>query len=164
MNMKNRKRRFLICFLVMIVALLIAAMFAGCDEDSSEQCEHPNKTLINQSSPTCTQDGSASYLCDDCGAKWDIILPAQHTEAVSDAIAPTCTETGLTEGKYCTVCQAVLIEQQVIPALGHEEEIVNSQDSTCTVAGFVNYHCTVCGASRTVELALVAHTYDSGII
>lgn len=41
-----------------------------------------------------------------------------HTEAVDKAVEPTCTETGLTEGKHCSVCSAVLVEQKVVPALG----------------------------------------------
>ncbi len=41
-----------------------------------------------------------------------------HTEAVDKAVEPTCTKTGLTEGKHCSVCSAVLVEQKVVPALG----------------------------------------------
>ena len=35
-------------------------------------------------------------------------------------MAATCTTSGLTEGKHCSVCGAVLTAQQVVPALGHQ--------------------------------------------
>ena len=49
------------------------------------------------------------------------VVPANgHTEVIDAAKAPTCTETGLTEGKHCSVCGAVLTAQQSVPALGHD--------------------------------------------
>ena len=42
-----------------------------------------------------------------------------HTPVTDPAIEPTCTEAGKTEGSHCSVCNAVLVAQQTLPALGH---------------------------------------------
>ena len=42
-----------------------------------------------------------------------------HTPVIDPAIEPTCTEAGKTEGSHCSVCNAVLVAQEVVPALGH---------------------------------------------
>jgi hypothetical protein len=66
-----------------------------------------------------------------------------HAEVVDAAVAPTCTETGLTEGKHCSVCDEVLIARTVIAPKGHTySEIITAP--TCTEQGFTTHAC-VCG-------------------
>lgn len=43
-----------------------------------------------------------------------------HTSIRDEREEPTCTETGLTEGSHCLICGEILVEQGVIPALGHD--------------------------------------------
>ena len=43
-----------------------------------------------------------------------------HTEAIDAAVPATCTTDGLTEGKHCSYCEAVLTAQNVVPAFGHD--------------------------------------------
>lgn len=43
-----------------------------------------------------------------------------HIAKKLEAVEPTCTEPGLTEGEECIICGAILKEQEEIPALGHE--------------------------------------------
>ncbi|MBR5881511.1 MAG: hypothetical protein IKZ16_07460, partial [Clostridia bacterium] len=57
-----------------------------------------------------------------------------HTAATDAAVAPTCTETGLTEGSHCSVCEAVITAQEKVPATGHTKSdwINDKQAKPCT--------------------------------
>ena len=57
----------------------------------------------------------------------------------------TCTENGLTNGKYCTRCNTELEAQSVITATGHKTETVKGTPATCTENGLKDgIYCTVC--------------------
>ena len=101
---------------------------------------------------TCT----TAQTCTVCGAE---LAPALgHTEVVDAAEAPTCTATGLTEGKHCSVCNAVLDAQEVVPATGHSyNEVVTAP--TCTEAGYTTYTCTCGDTYVSDEVAALGHSW-----
>ena len=72
---------------------------------------------------------------------------AGHKEVIDKAVAPTCTEEGLTAGKHCSVCHTVLAAQQTVPANGHKEVIDKAVAPACTETGLTEgKHCLVCNA------------------
>ena len=97
--------------------------------------------------PTCTDDGVRTFSCANCDYSYTEAIKASghkygeeatcttpqvcmvcsaelaaalgHKEVIDSAVPATCTETGLTEGKHCSVCNTVLVKQDVVDALGH---------------------------------------------
>ena len=76
----------------------------------------------------------------------------------------TCTETGLTDGTQCTVCNTTIIAQAIVDALGHTEATVEGKSPTCTETGLTDgVKCTVCGETLTEqeEIAALGHTEET---
>ena len=121
--------------------------------------------------PTCTEEGYTTYTCTVCADSYaaDETAALGHTEMTLEAIASTCTETGLTEGKQCTVCGIITVEQTIAPELGHthsEATVENSVAPDCVNSGSYDnvVYCTTCGTeiSRdTVTTPALGHTEET---
>ena len=93
-------------------------------------------------------------------AKWG----CEHTPVLDAAVAPTCTETGLTDGSHCSKCNAVLRKQEEISALGHDEQHHNAKEPTCTEVGWDEYvTCSRCDYTTFVEKSALGHNFINKI-
>ena len=106
---------------------------------------------------TCTGQGEQQRTC-ECGeAETQSIDALGHAEVIDAAISPTCTETGLTEGKHCSVCHEVLLAQTIVSAKGHAYEPTVTAP-TCTEQGYTTNIC-VCGESYvSAYVGALGHT------
>lgn len=78
-------------------------------------------------------------------------------------LSATCTETGLTEGKHCSVCSTVLVKQEEVAALGHTEVTDAAVAPTCTETGLTEgKHCSVCNTVLVAqtEIPTTAHGFN----
>jgi hypothetical protein len=112
---------------------------------------------------TCSAVGSKSKHCTRCDSTTEVtsIDKIAHTEATDAAVPATCTATGLTEGKHCSVCSETLVAQQEVPALGHKEETDAAVPATCTATGLTEgKHCSVCNETLVAQqqTPMIAHT------
>ena len=107
----------------------------------------------------------------------------EHTEQIVPAVAATCSSTGLTEGKICSVCGTVLVRQTVVaspkhkqgtqattvraeavPALGHTEVTDQRVEPTCTKTGLTEgTHCSVCDEVLTAQKEIPAKGHSEVI-
>lgn len=105
----------------------------------------------------CKQNGTEERYC-DCGAKQSRTISATgHTEITIAAQPATCTEAGLTEGQYCSICNETLVAQQTIPA-HHTEFTPPAVAATCTKDGkTAGKACSVCKQVLVEPQSISAH-------
>lgn len=102
-----------------------------CHDETSHwyQCSRCSATTQPEAHSGGTATCQEKAVCAICQTAYGDL--AAHTPEAIPGKAPTCTETGLSEGSQCSVCHTVLVAQETLPATGHS---------------YSNGVCTVCGA------------------
>ena len=129
---------------------------------------HKNKVYNAKVDATCVAKGTIEHwFCPDCNKNYideactevaaniNIdIEPGNHKPETVEAVAPTCTESGLTEGSRCGLCGKIFVAQEIVDALGHTDgEAVYENVIEATCIGYGSYdtvvYCTVCNTERS---------------
>lgn len=134
-----------------------------CNESIGEALGHTDGEWITDKEPNCTEDGSKHQVCSVCNAtiKTETLEKLGHTEEIDAAVAPTCTTDGKTEGKHCSVCNAVLVAQAVVNKLGHIEVTDAAVAPTCTVDGKTEgKHCGMCNIVLLAQTPIKANGHN----
>ena len=85
-----------------------------------------------------------------------------HTPVTVPGKAATCADSGLTDGKACSLCGITLTAQKTIAPLGHNAVPDKAVEATCTGSGLTEgSHCSACNAVLTPQEVIPAtgHSY-----
>ena len=131
--MKSYVKRFVIGTLCMFAM----GAFSACGDMFQVHVHFYNATPIQA---TCTEKGYTTYTC-ECGDTYmDNETPALgHKEDTLRGMPATCTQDGMSDGKYCAVCNETLVEQEIVKATGHN---------------YINKECAKCGDKITDSVGL----------
>ena len=143
----------------------VSAQCKNCNDTISTTAN--NATYWHSINATCTESGKNVYSVtvslggQDFYGEKEVENPNDpargHTEVTDAAVAPTCTETGKTEGSHCSVCNTVLKAQEVIHATGHTEVTDAAVAPTCTKTGLTEgKHCSVCNEALKAQEVIPA--------
>ena len=98
----------------------------------------------SHTSPTCTQQGSATYTCEICEkTKTEYTDALGHTESEWITQTEAACETAGQKYKICLVCEDTL-ESESIPATGHSWNSGEVISPTCEEQGYTKYTCKSC--------------------
>ena len=105
---------------------------------------------------TCTTDGRIVYSC-ACGATTYGVIPAFGHNIESIVVTEvTCTTDGLIID-YCINAGCDYEKRTVIHG-SHSYSITNRVEPTCTVDGYIEYTCELCG-DKNYETITASHNY-----
>ncbi len=134
---------------------------------------HINSVVVKENikDSTCSAEGSYENVvyCSVCGEevsrKTETIAKKAHTEVTVAAVAPTCTETGLSSGKHCSVCKEVIVAQEIVAALGHTESVIPGKPASCSATGLTDgKKCSVCNAELLAQEVIPVQDHDIRIL
>ena len=142
-----------------------------------------NKTVTWKSSNTAVATVSSSGLVTAIGlgsatvtataadgsgkaASVTITVTCNHSAGTNTvaAVAPTCTTSGLTEGKTCKACGATVTAQTTVAATGHSYgNWTQTKAPTCTATGTERRDCNNCDHYETRTVAATGHSYTAKV-
>ena len=152
--------------LILIWLLIILAIFlVSCGDIGSVEYVDGRAIVINRGNDSGCSDSNStvnSWLI-KIFIEQNSASETMHSEVIDEAVEPTCTSIGFTEGKHCSECNAVIVEQQEIPMKPHVVVIEPAVAPTCTQRGYTEgSYCSECNTIFTEQTVIseVGHSYD----
>lgn len=135
--------------------------------ETGEALGHTGDDLKVTREPNCVDYGTKEGICERCGKYVVIALdpdPNNHNyvadASLDETVEATCTTKGsVTHYEVCSRCGDKKVSSvDEIPELGHDYQLTNKVEPTCTEDGSETYTCTRCGDTYTTTLEKLGHT------
>lgn len=138
-------KKLLIAFVLVVSHVFVLSSCGG--NGGSSSCNHEYGDWETQKGPTCKEEGIVVRYCEKCNAREKSYIPTinNHVVTVDEAKAPTCIETGLTQGTHCSVCGEIFVAQQPVEKVSHTpSDWIIESNATADSNGVKYKECTVC--------------------
>lgn len=93
--------------------------------------KHIYDEYVSDNNASCLHDGTLTARCNTCDKTHTVTDAGSakgHKEVVDTGTPATCTSIGLTDGKHCSKCGQIIVEQEIIPQTEH---IDSNEDGYC---------------------------------
>jgi len=141
-------------WLWVIAIITIGIIAISCDNNTNADACANGHDFPEWTAPTCEVAGNSERTCTRSGCNaadtrtTGFAALSHDWEYDQDAIAPTCTETGLGH-RYCQRCDADEAGTTPYPALGHTFSWTMKTVADCITSEIEEGTCTVCGEEDT---------------
>ena len=145
------------------VRTYICSVCGETKEEETPKTDHTYDDGTVTKKPTCIETGIKTYTCTVCQKTKTEEIPAighQHTE-IRNKKEATCKAEGYTGDMYCKDCGEKLSDGKTIAKTTEHTWDAGkvTKAATCTEKGVKTYTCTVCGATKTEEIAATGHQH-----
>ena len=132
-----KSRAFSGCILLTIV--IIGKNVASIGDGAFDNCEKLTIYCTVQNQPSSWNESWNT-------ASRPTVWGHTHTVEIIPGVEPTCSKEGLSEGKKCSDCGKILLEQKPLRKKDHSEKKVPAVEATCAEIGLTEgKECSVCG-------------------
>ena len=130
----------------LIIAYAAASKLSAEDVLAALEFSYTGESIDTAISVTTLERGEDEDLSEKVDIEVSDVSCKHEQKQVVGVTAPTCTEVGYSGTVFCAVCGELLSSGQIIPAIGHNYEAVETAP-TCGEAGYTTYTCANCGDS-----------------
>ena len=104
---------------------------------------------VEETAPTCEEDGRIIEICASCGKKVETVLPATGHTIRTETVAPTCEKDG-EEVSTCSVCGFTV--RRVLKARHSWKKTKTISEPTEKAEGKGVFVCSVCGKEEKRDI------------